>query len=330
MTLSTLPALHVQPQQVNTVANFQAAQANAQSIAAQKQQMASAALEAKRKGMEGLYIMSAGLLRDGEVSPQEWESALNMMEQGGTDAEFVRTLRGRPELARILAAGSSEALKVSQDERLLDFQIDKLAAEIEAAKAKAEAPLEVSPGATLVDPTTREPVYTAPKPVDTFGNEKDLFAQYSGSDPVKTYEIVKTSYERVRESAAQQSGAGDLGLIYGYMRMLDPGSVVRESEFAMAAQAGDYGEQIQGFVSRILNGQRLPESQRQEFVRSADALYQQTAANLAEINSQFSERAAAGGVDPTRFIREPEKYDAPQGGAGERTTPNGISYSIGG
>jgi len=152
-----------------------------------------------------------------------------------------------------------------------------------------------------------------PKPPDTFGNEKDLFQQYSNSDPVKTYETVKSSFERVKESAKQQSGAGDMGLIYGYMRMLDPGSVVRESEFKIAAQAGDYGEQIQGFVTSILNGQRLPESQRQEFVKNAEALYAQSAGNLADINAQFTERAKAAGVDPKRFIREPEKYDASAG-----------------
>jgi hypothetical protein len=149
----------------------------------------------------------------------------------------------------------------------------------------------------------------AEKAPDTFGNEKDLYQQYASSDPVKTYEVVKTSFERVKESAAQQSGAGDLGLVYGYMRMLDPGSVVRESEFAMAAQAGDFGEQVAGAITRLLNGQRLPESQRQEFARSAEALYRETAGNLADINKQFTERAKAAGVDPTRFLREPETYE---------------------
>jgi len=377
MALGSLPALGVQTPQINTLGNFEAARANAVQAKTAQMQQQSIALDQKRKSMEGIYMMSAGLLRDGDVNSQEWEDALNMMEQSGADPEFVKTLRGKPELAQVLAKGSGEALKFGQDERQLDMQIEKMAQDLELATQdmavkregmgiqkdelglrreeltlKGDQPLSASPGETLLDPKTRKPFYTAPTaadakapdiisifkdgaeqkgymgPVDdahpdgfypvggpkgadqadSFGNEKDLFQQYSGSDPVKTYEIVKSSYERVRESAAQQTGAGDMGLIYGYMRMLDPGSVVRENEFAMAAQAGDYGEQIQGFVSRIINGQRLPETQRQEFVRNAEALYNQTAGNLLDINSQFAERAKAAGVDPTRFVREPEVY----------------------
>jgi hypothetical protein len=148
----------------------------------------------------------------------------------------------------------------------------------------------------------------APDIKEIFGFEKDLWSQYANSDPVKTFEAVKGGYERVLESAAQSTGAGDMGLIYGYMRMLDPGSVVRESEFAMAAQAGDFGEQVQGMVSRLMNGERLPESQRKEFVANAEKLYGASAGNLEEINSQFTERASEYGVDPNRVIRQPETY----------------------
>lgn len=178
----------------------------------------------------------------------------------------------------------------------------------------AAAPIKVGAGETLIDPNTYQPVYQGPPDMkDQFGNEKDLYAQYSGSDPVKMYETVKGGYERVRQSSALQTGAGDMGLIYGYMKMLDPGSVVRESEFAMAAQAGSYGEQIQGLVSRLVNGERLPESVRQSFVQAADGIYKETAANLGDINSQFSTRANTYGIDPSLFIRQPETYLPTQG-----------------
>jgi hypothetical protein len=189
------------------------------------------------------------------------------------------------------------------------------------ANAGPAAPIKVGAGETLLDPTTYQPVYQgAPDMQDQFGNEKDLYAQYAGSDPVKMYETVKSGYERVRQSAALQTGAGDMGLIYGYMKMLDPGSVVRESEFATAAQAGSYGEQIQGLVSRVINGERLPESVRQEFVQLAEGIYSETAGNLGNINDQFTTRAQNYGVDPTMFIRQPESYKPLQGIV---TMPNG-------
>lgn len=182
-------------------------------------------------------------------------------------------------------------------------------------KAKQpKAPIKAAPGDTFLDPVTYEPISSVPDPKatldankDSFANEKDLFAQYSNSDPVKTYEAVKGGYERVRQSAALDTGAGDMGLIYGYMKMLDPGSVVRESEFAMAAQTGSYGEQIQGLVQRVLTGERLTPSQRQAFQDAAAKLYEESSANLADINMQFSDRANRYNVNPG-FIRAPEVY----------------------
>lgn len=175
--------------------------------------------------------------------------------------------------------------------------------------AAPQSPIKVGAGETLLDPVTMQPLYQgAPDQKDAFGYEKDLYSQYSASDPVKAYEEVRNGYERVRQSSALQSGAGDMGLIYGYMKMLDPGSVVRETEFAMAAQAGSYGEQIQGWVTRIMNGERLPDSVRREFVQSAEGLYGETASNLESLNQQFTTRAQNYGVNPGLFIRQPEQY----------------------
>jgi hypothetical protein len=178
-----------------------------------------------------------------------------------------------------------------------------------------KGPIKASAGDVFLDPETYQPIASIPDPKaqadalkNDFANEKDLYSQYSNSDPVKTYETVKGAYERVRQSAALDTGAGDMGLIYGYMKMLDPGSVVRESEFAMAAQTGSYGEQIQGLVQRVLTGERLTPSQRQAFQQAAEKLYDEAAGNLNSVNSQFTGRATRYNVDPSSFIRSPESF----------------------
>lgn len=171
-----------------------------------------------------------------------------------------------------------------------------------------KAPIKASAGDVFLDPETYQPISSIPDPSKDFANEKDLYQQYSNADPVKTYSTVRDAYERVRQSAALDTGAGDMGLIYGYMKMLDPGSVVRESEFATAAASGSYGEQIQGFVNRILTGERLTPELRRQFEESAAKLYEEAAGNLSDINTQFGERAGRYGVDPTSFIRAPETY----------------------
>ena len=58
---------------------------------------------------------------------------------------------------------------------------------------------------------------------------------------------VRDAFNRVVTSAEDPSAAGDLALIFNFMKTLDPGSVVRESEFSTAAQAGSFLDRTYGF-----------------------------------------------------------------------------------
>lgn len=171
-------------------------------------------------------------------------------------------------------------------------------------------------------------------PEDTkagFGNEKDLAAQYAAQDPIKTYQAVRNSYERVRSSAEMGSknpdaaGASDLSLIFAYMKMLDPTSVVREGEQASASNVGGVPAQVMNTYNSLINGGKLTEGVRQQFVQSADAIYKDAASNLDAANSQFSTRAQGWNVDPSNFIQQPEQYPAFGGApaAPAWTAPNG-------
>jgi hypothetical protein len=86
------------------------------------------------------------------------------------------------------------------------------------------------------------------------------------------YQKVRDSYARVLNSTKEPSPAGDLALIFNYMKMLDPGSVVRESEFATAAQTGSYGQRIQAAAQKIMSGERLAPEMRADFVSQSKRL----------------------------------------------------------
>jgi hypothetical protein len=86
------------------------------------------------------------------------------------------------------------------------------------------------------------------------------------------YQKVRDSYTRVIGSTKEPSPAGDLSLIFNYMKMLDPGSVVRESEFATAASSGSYGQRMQASVQKVLSGERLAPAMRKDFVEKASVL----------------------------------------------------------
>jgi hypothetical protein len=91
------------------------------------------------------------------------------------------------------------------------------------------------------------------------------------NDQTKPYQEVKSAYGRVLSS--EDTAVGDLSLIFGYMKMLDPGSVVREGEFATAQNAAGVPERITNIYNKVATGQRLSPSQRESFKGQAKGLY---------------------------------------------------------
>ena len=57
------------------------------------------------------------------------------------------------------------------------------------------------------------------------------------------------------------------------MKMLDPGSVVREGEFANAQNSAGVPDRIRSRYNNVLSGERLAENTRQDFIQTAQGLY---------------------------------------------------------
>ena len=83
------------------------------------------------------------------------------------------------------------------------------------------------------------------------------------------------AYSRLREAAAIDPdnplarGVGDLALVFNFMKLLDPGSVVRESEFRAAADAGSLGNKVRNFYDKPLTGALFTPEVRADFVARA-------------------------------------------------------------
>jgi hypothetical protein len=103
----------------------------------------------------------------------------------------------------------------------------------------------------------------------------------------KDFRIIQTAHGALTEVARDPTPAGDLSLLYQFNKMLDPNSVVRESEFATAARTGSLDQRIGASVLRVLNGERLTADQRADFVRQADLLYQSQRRGYDQIVNQY-------------------------------------------
>lgn len=144
----------------------------------------------------------------------------------------------------------------------------------------------------------------------------------------KDFLTVQDAYARIQASVTEPSAAGDLSLIFNYMKMLDPGSVVRESEFATAAAAGSYGERIQGFIKSIQTGERLSPAQRADFVQRSGGLMRASQQLQEQRKTNFTRIAKRAGIDPLNVIdrvimAERQAQAAPQLGppAGGQAAP---------
>ena len=122
------------------------------------------------------------------------------------------------------------------------------------------------------------------------------------SDQTKGYQEVKSAYGRVK--ASEDSAVGDLSLIFGYMKMLDPGSVVREGEFATAQNAAGVPERIQNIYNKVISGERLNAGQRKAFKGQAEKLYQTAAEQEKTVRDGIGRIAKGYGLNTANIFYE--------------------------
>jgi hypothetical protein len=121
-------------------------------------------------------------------------------------------------------------------------------------------------------------------------------------DLSKTFRDVRDSFARVEESAKEPSAAGDIALIFNYMKMLDPASVVRESEFATAQNAAGVPDRIRVQYNKILQGEKLAPNTRQDFVKRAKQLFNRQNKQHTKRKQTFTGLANRFGLDPQNVV----------------------------
>jgi len=102
---------------------------------------------------------------------------------------------------------------------------------------------------------------------------------------------------------AASKNALDQALVITFNKMMDPGSVVRESEFARTPQGQAALAKAQGALEKLREGGvGLTDPERQEIVRTAILLQQGQKALVDSKLAFFTEEAGRSGVDPERIV----------------------------
>lgn len=110
------------------------------------------------------------------------------------------------------------------------------------------------------------------------------------------------AYNTIQASAAEPSAAGDLALIFNFMKMQDPGSTVREGEFATAQNAAGIPERIRASYNNVISGQRLAAPQRKDFLDRASKIYNSALTDHQRREENFSNLSESFGIAPQQVL----------------------------
>ncbi len=126
---------------------------------------------------------------------------------------------------------------------------------------------------------------------------------------------------RLMQSGLEQAKAGNMNagsqeVLVTFQKILDPASVVRESEYARSPQGQAYINRIKGFVDRATKGGpgvTLPELQG--FVKAAEDMVSSMKGFTGSKRKQLEKTAAAFDLDPSLLFDDDDIADTPAAAA---------------
>jgi len=116
----------------------------------------------------------------------------------------------------------------------------------------------------------------------------------------KAFGTVKSSYDRIQSS--MDSGIGDVSMIFSFMKMLDPTSVVREGEFATAQNTSGIPDYVLNLYNQAVDGRMLPPNARQQIMQQSGAFFSQAASENSTLRARYINNANDLGVNPLNVV----------------------------
>ena len=155
---------------------------------------------------------------------------------------------------------------------------------------------------------------------ESIGDSSALRKEFDTLPDVKDFNMIRASRQQIRGLVLnQEETAGkDIGIIFSYMKMLDPGSVVREGEYATAQNSGGIPESLRNAYNKAIDGTRLTQGQRLDFAKTAENIYGTRREQYNSLATKYRDLAQRQGTDPDVVARRyvNDKPDAQPGRQG--------------
>jgi hypothetical protein len=173
-----------------------------------------------------------------------------------------------------------------------------------AGQAPAAAPIAGQVPAPAPAPAAG-PVPLIPGTGKSYAREKDLRATFTTE--MKPFTDLAQAFRKVEAAALNPSAAGDISLVYGYMKILDPGSTVMQGEQATAANAGGVSDRVRAMYNKALTGETLADNVRQDFYAQSRNLIESQRPLQQDISERYGLIATQNKLDPNQIVFDPFK-----------------------
>jgi hypothetical protein len=110
-------------------------------------------------------------------------------------------------------------------------------------------------------------------------------------------------FRKVESGFKEDTGAGDIAGVFGFMKSIDPTSTVREGEFATAENAGGVTESLMNLYNRTVKGERLTPEVRRQILSAANSQVQAVRPGYDQLSTNYNDLAVKSGVDPSQVVQ---------------------------
>jgi hypothetical protein len=146
----------------------------------------------------------------------------------------------------------------------------------------------------------------------------------------KPYTVRLDAYQTLKAAGdGPQTPGSDLALTFAFMKMIDPGSTVREGERAIVENSTGVPDRIRNLYNSIVAGIRLTPEQRKDLLQQGAAQFVPAKARQMQIEQTYRKRAQDSGIPPENVIIQYEAPAAVQGGGTVRMrAPDGRPLQV--
>ena len=113
---------------------------------------------------------------------------------------------------------------------------------------------------------------------------------------------ISESFRKMESASKRGTAQSDMAMIFTFMKILDPGSTVREGEFATAEQTTGIPGWITNLYNRAQSGERLGGEQRRNFLAEAKGLREASRASADEQIENILQQADQDKISRERVL----------------------------